>query len=91
MVHARINHGVVEVQDPIPEAWEGQIVKLVPLTPDDLTPDDDIPDLEEKLAAFHALGPAEYEPGEREAIAEALGELDRLGKEKLRRRTGGRK
>jgi hypothetical protein len=34
-------------------------VKTVPLTPDD-----PIPDLEERLAALDALGPMEFEPGE---------------------------
>lgn len=80
MIHARIHHGVLEVQDPIPKSWEGQLVKIVPLTPDD-----DIPDLEEKLAAFHALGPAEYEPGEREEIARSLEEMHKLSLAKMKK------
>ena len=75
MIRARIGQGRVEVQDPIPEAWEGQLVKLVPLTPDD-----PLPHLEEWLAALHALGPMEFEPREREQIAGALQELDRVSK-----------
>ena len=75
MIRARIEQGGVEVQDPIPEEWEGQLVKLVPLTPDD-----PLPHLEEWLAALHALGPMEFEPGEREQIAGALQELDRVSK-----------
>lgn len=30
MIRARINQGRVEVQEPIPTAWEGHLVKLVP-------------------------------------------------------------
>lgn len=79
MVQARIHQGRVEAQDPIPAEWEGQLVTLVPQTPDDALPDLDAP-----LAALHALGPMEWEPGESEAIASALGELDRLSKEVTR-------
>jgi hypothetical protein len=78
MVQARIHEGRVEVLDPIPKAWEGQIVKIVPLTPDD-----PMPDLEENLAALDALGPTEYEPGERELIEELLGEMDRLSRDEM--------
>jgi hypothetical protein len=39
-------------------------VKIVPMTPDDPQPD-----LEERLAALQALGPMEFEPGERELAA----------------------
>jgi hypothetical protein len=59
MIQARIRDGRIEVQDPIPVEWEGQLVKLVPLTPDD-----PLPDLEERLAALAALGPVELTPGE---------------------------
>lgn len=44
-----------------------------------LTPDDPMPDLDERLAALHALGPMEYEPGEKESIAAALAELNSIG------------
>jgi hypothetical protein len=79
MIHARIHEGRVEVQDPIPEEWEGQLVKIVPLTPDD-----SLPDLEERLATLHSLGPLEFDPDERERIASSLEELDRLSKAALR-------
>jgi hypothetical protein len=75
MIRARVRKGRVEPQDPIPDEWEGQTVKIVPLTPDD-----PIPDLEERLAAFHALGPMEYDPGEREAIEQILEEQDRISR-----------
>jgi hypothetical protein len=78
MVQARIHKGKVEVQDPIPPTWEGQIVKIVPLTPDD-----PLPDLDRLLAELHALGPMEYEPGEREAIERELEAHDRLSQQNL--------
>lgn len=64
MIQARVKHGQLEVQDPLPPAWEGQFVKLVPLTPDD-----PLPDLDQRIAELHAMGAMEFEPGEREAIA----------------------
>ena len=61
MIRARVHQGRVAIQDPIPEEWEGQSVKILPMTPDDPQPD-----LEERLAALQALGPMEFEPSERE-------------------------
>lgn len=65
----------VELQEPVPDEWEGQSVKIVPMTPDD-----PIPDLEERLAALHALGPMEFDEGERENIERCLAEQDRLSR-----------
>ena len=64
-----------EVQDPIPVEWEGQMVKILPTTPDD-----SMPGLEEWLAELHAMGPMEFDPGERELMAATLGELDRISR-----------
>jgi hypothetical protein len=75
MIHARIHQGRIEVQDPIPEEWEGQLVKILPMTPDD-----PLPELEEWLAALHTMGPMEFDPGEREKIVSALKELDCMSK-----------
>jgi len=83
MIRARIYQGCVEVQEPIPEEWEGQLVKILPMTPDD-----PLPDLEERLAALHAMGPMEFEPGERELITGALAELDRLSKAAMQTAAG---
>ena len=78
MIQARIHHGRIEAQDPVPEEWEGQMVKV--LAP---TPDDPLPDLEESLAALQALGPTEFEAGERERVGEMLTELDRLSRDAM--------
>jgi hypothetical protein len=83
MIQARIHHGRVEVDGPIPKAWEGQRVKILPLTPEDAQPD-----LEERLAALAALGPMEFEPGERERIDQELAEMDRLGRDAMRKLAG---
>jgi hypothetical protein len=83
MLRARIHQGRVEVQDPIPKDWEGQPVRILPLTPED-----PLPDLEERLAAVAALGPMEFEPGERELVGQALGQMDRLSREAMDRIAG---
>ncbi len=71
MIQAQIRQGRVEVQDPLPASWEGQTVNIVPLAPDD-----PLPHVEEWLAAVHRLGPAEFEPGEREQMEGALEQLN---------------
>jgi hypothetical protein len=83
MIQARIHEGRVEIQDPIPEEWEGQLVKILPLTPDD-----PLPDLEERLAALQALGPMEFEPAERELAARLLAEMDRVSRAAMRNLAG---
>lgn len=80
MVHAIIQNGHVEVQEPIPEAWEGQNVKIVPLTPDD-----PMPDLEARLAALHQLGPVELDAEERARMDDELKTLDQISKQALER------
>ena len=73
MIQALIHEGRIEVQEPIPASWEGQTVHIMPLTPDD-----PLPDLEERLRALHRMGPAEFEPGEREQIRAQVDGLDRV-------------
>ena len=85
MIQASIHQGRVEVREPIPAEWEGQSVKITIMTPDD-----PLPDLEERLAALHALGPMEFDPGERETIARALGDLNAAGKAAMDAIAGGK-
>jgi hypothetical protein len=75
MIHARIHQGRVEVQDPIPAEWEGQMVKILPTTPDD-----PMPGLEEWLTELHAMGPMEFDPGEHELMVNTWAELDAVSK-----------
>jgi len=55
--------------------WEGLLVKITTMTPDD-----PLTDLEERLAALQALGPMEFEPGEKVSIASALAEINDASK-----------
>ena len=81
MVQAQIRRGRIKLAGPIPPEWEGQTVKITTMTPDD-----PLQDLEERLAALHALGPMEFEPGEKEAIANALAQLNHASKAALEAR-----
>ena len=83
MIRARVHQGRIEIQEPIPEEWEGQLVKILPLTPEDPQPD-----LEERLAALQALGPTEFEPGERERITRLLADQDRLSRAAMQELAG---
>jgi len=79
MIRGRIHQGRVELQDPIPESWEGHFVKILPLTPDD-----PLPDLESQLSALHQMGPMEYEPGEQEQITRELQRLSESSKDTMK-------
>ncbi len=83
MIQARINRGRIEVQEPIPEQWEGQLVKIIPLTPDDPQPE-----LEGRLCALEKLGPVEFDPDERALAAEMLQQLDSVSRDAMQRIAG---
>jgi hypothetical protein len=83
MVLGRVHQGRIELTSSLPESWEGQMVKVAPCTPDD-----PLPDLDVRLAALHALGPMEYEPGERAEIEQALNSMDELSREQMQRLAG---
>jgi len=86
MIRARVHGGRIELQEPIPESWEGQMVKILPLEPED-----PLPDLDRLLKVLHDLGPMEFEPGERERIEGELKELNRVSREAMGRILGGRR
>lgn len=48
-----------------------------------LTPDDPHPDLDQRLAALHALGAVELDQDEKERIAAKLDEIDQISKEQM--------
>jgi hypothetical protein len=83
MIQARIRHGKVELDAPLPAEWEGRTVKILPLTPDD-----PMPDLEERLAALRSLGPVELDVTEKAAIANDLAGLDRISREAMQSLAG---
>lgn len=76
MIQARIHHGRIEVQDPIPASWEGQLVKILPLTPEDA-----LPDLERRLLSLHHMGPMDLDADERELIGHELERLNQASKQ----------
>jgi hypothetical protein len=78
VIQARIHQGRIEANEPIPEHWEGRIVKVQPLAPDD-----SCPDLEERLATLESLGPMEFDSDEREQFLDALRGLDEMSRDDL--------
>jgi hypothetical protein len=78
MIVGRVEHGRIELASALPEEWEGQAVKIEPCTPDD-----SLPDLDRRLAALHAMGAMEYEPGERERIAHALAAMNEVSRAQM--------
>ena len=87
MLLATILDGRVETNGPIPRRWEGMTVEIVPVSSnsigfnEDLTPDE----LERRLQVLRELGPMEYEDEEREQIAVALKDVDRVSREQVDR------
>jgi hypothetical protein len=78
MILARVHNGSLEPQEPLPAEWEGQSVKIVPLTPYD-----PMPDWQDALARLEALGPVELDADERATMEMLLAEQDRLGREEM--------
>ncbi len=84
MVVGRVQQGEILLACSLPAEWEGQSVKIEPCTPDD-----PMDELEQRLAALHALGPMEYEPGERERNETALAALNELSRTQLQQLVPG--
>jgi len=75
MIFGRVEHGRIELSSALPEEWEGQSVRIEPCSPDDSAPD-----LGQRLAALHALGAMEFEPGEQERIDQAISAMNELSR-----------
>ena len=75
MIVGRVEHGQIQLAAALPAEWEGHTVKIEPCTPDDA-----LPDLEGRLAALHALGPMEFEQGEREKNEQAIAAMNALSR-----------
>lgn len=78
MVVGRVEHGHIQLASALPAEWEGQAVKIEPCTPDD-----PLPDLAARLEALHAMGPMEYDPGEKAAIEKALATMNDLSRTQM--------
>jgi hypothetical protein len=80
MIRAVVQNGLIRPLDPLPVDWtEGRVV-LVEDAESDTT--DDLATWYEEL---QLLGPAQYDPGEREQIRATLAEADAQAKEFVRR------
>ncbi len=80
MIRAVVQNGLIHPLDPMPVDWiEGRVV-LVEGTESDTT--DDLATWYEEL---QLLGPAQYDPGEREQVRARLAEADAQAKEFVRR------
>jgi hypothetical protein len=69
MIHGVIQQGVIQPLEPIPADWDGQEVTI------EAAPGangDDRAEIERWHAELEKLGPAQYEPGEREAFEAVL-------------------
>jgi len=75
MIVGRVQQGQIQLPSALPKEWEGQAVKIEPCAPDDA-----LPDLPQRLAALHALGPMEYEPGEQLTIEKALAAMNEVSR-----------
>lgn len=78
MVVGRVEDGRIQLTAALPVAWEGQAVKIEPCTPDDA-----VPDLEQRLAALHSLGPMEYEPGEQRRMEQSVAAMNDLSRAQM--------
>ena len=85
MIRAVIEGGRLRPLDPLPLQWrEGQEVGLEISAPAEIETDD----LDVWVRELDCLGPALYEPGERERVRAILDEADALAKEQVRRAMG---
>lgn len=80
MIVGRVQHGRIELESALPGEWEGQSVKIEPCTPRDTTPE-----LAQRLAALHALGPMEYEKGEQEEASQLIAAMNALSRNQMQR------
>jgi len=83
MIHGVIQDGTILPLDPIPQEW-GEGLKVV-IEAEAGAATDERARIEQWFAALEALGPAQYEPGEREAIERFMADADRDAKESTRR------
>jgi hypothetical protein len=86
MIHARVHNGQLEFLTPLPDDWEGceaEIEKSGPLTGEELAA------FEANWAAFKAVGPAEFEPGEWEDFQREWKIVEDKDRENTRRLMNG--
>jgi hypothetical protein len=83
MIRAIVENGVIRPLDPLPASWcEGHEVLV------DDAGSEFVEDLDEWYRELQTLGPAVYEPGEKERVRETLNEADDQAKTLVRRDMG---
>jgi hypothetical protein len=82
MIRGIIQGGEIRPLDPIPSDWDGCHVVI---ETEDHASTEERAQIEQWYAELKALGPAQYESGEREMIEHVLAEADREAKEHVRR------
>jgi hypothetical protein len=83
MIRAIVEKGVIRPLDPLPASWcEGHEVLV------EDAGSGSVEDLDEWYRELQALGPAVYEPGEREHVRQTLKEADDQAKSRVRREMG---
>lgn len=86
MIHALVQNGQLKLLTPLPDDWEGcevEIEKSGPLTGEELET------FEADWAAFKALGPTEFEPGEWEEFQREWKSMEDKDRENMRRLMNG--
>ena len=83
MIRAVVQNGLIRPLDPLPIEWaEGRVVVVEDAEPGISD------DLDEWYRELNRLGPAQYDPVERERIRAMLAEADAQAKELVRREMG---
>ena len=82
MIHGVVQEGTILALEPVPADWNGREVTIEAAAE---TLGEDRAAIERWYAEMEALGPAQYEAGEREAIERVMAEADGEAKEQMKR------
>ena len=85
MIRAVYRNGKIEPLGGVPAEWEENEELTIEMAERFLGPDEPVSDIEQRLADLHALGPMEFEPGEREEMERIWKEMDELGLQETKR------
>lgn len=91
MIRAVYRNGVIYPAEPVPPEWTDGLELRVDSGSVESgfdEPSDDPDEIDRWFAELQALGPAEYEPGERTCVEAVMAEADAAAKEHVRRQMG---
>lgn len=83
MIHGIVQDGEIVPLDPIPVEWGDGRYVVIDVAGEPTV--DDRAEIDRWYANLIALGPAHYEPGEREVIEQLMNHADREAKESMKR------